>query len=156
MSRKYFMFLAAASVFAFATCAMAAGTLDLAVRGRAPEYAILRAADASPSVMYAAEELREHVKRMTDVELPIVTDDQPQPPVKAIVLGRTMYTIPVNVQQELGDDGFYLKTRGPHLLVVGSDVRGVSWRRVSTPRVQNELPWRSDMCEEVEVVGKRT
>ena len=119
------MFLAAASVFAFATCAMAAGTLDLAVRGRAPEYAILRAADASPSVVYAAEELREHVKRMTDVELPIVTDDQPQPPVKAIVLGRTMYTIPVNVQQELGDDGFYLKTRGPHLLVVGSDVRGV-------------------------------
>ena len=125
MHRKYFMFLAAASVSAFATCAMAAGTLDLAVRGRAPEYAILRAADASPSVMYAAEELREHVKRMTDVELPIVTDDQPQPPVKAIVLGRTKYTIPANVQQELGDDGFYLKTCGPHLLVVGSDVRGV-------------------------------
>ena len=71
MSRKYFMFLAAASVFAFATCAMAAGTLDLA----------------------------EHVRRMMDVELPIVTDDQPQPPAKAIVLGRTKYTIPVNVQQ---------------------------------------------------------
>ncbi|MBR0505296.1 MAG: hypothetical protein IJJ84_07795, partial [Kiritimatiellae bacterium] len=34
-----------------------AGTLDLAVRGRAPEYAIVRAADASPSVVYAAEEL---------------------------------------------------------------------------------------------------
>ena len=125
MHRKYFMFLAAASVSAFATCAMAAGTLDLAVRGRAPEYAILRAADASPSVVYAAEELREHVKRMTDVELPIMADDQPQPPAKAIVLGRTKYTIPLNVQQELGDDGFYLKTRGPHLLVVGSDVRGV-------------------------------
>ena len=125
MSRKYFMFLAAAGVSAFATYAMAAGTLDLAVRGRAPEYAILRAADASPSVVYAAEELREHVRRMTDVELPIVTDDQPQPPAKAIVLGRTKYTIPVNVQQELGDDGFHLKTRGPHLLVVGSDVRGV-------------------------------
>ena len=84
MSRKFFMFFAAASVSAFATCAMAEGTLDLAVRGRAPEYAILRAADASPSVVYAAEELREHVKRMTDVELPIVADDQPQPPAKPV------------------------------------------------------------------------
>ena len=31
-----------------------AGTLDLAVRGRAPEYKIVHAADASPSVKYAA------------------------------------------------------------------------------------------------------
>ena len=42
-----------------------AGTLDLAVRGRAPEYAIVRAADASPSVKYAAEELRDFTEKMT-------------------------------------------------------------------------------------------
>ena len=63
-----------------------AGTLDLAVRGRAPEYAIVRAADASPSVKYAAEELRDFTERMTGVRLPIVTDEGPLPP-KAIVLG---------------------------------------------------------------------
>ena len=49
-----------------------AGTLDLAVRGRAPEYAIVRAVDASPSVKYAAEELRDFTERMTGVRLPIV------------------------------------------------------------------------------------
>ena len=63
-----------------------AGSLDLAVRGRAPEYAIVRAADASPSVKYAAEELRDFTERMTGVRLPIVTDEGPLPP-KAIILG---------------------------------------------------------------------
>ena len=63
-----------------------AGTLDLAVRGRAPEYAIVRAAAASPSVKYAAEELRDFTERLTGVRLPIVTDEGPLPP-KAIVLG---------------------------------------------------------------------
>ena len=36
--------------------ALGASALDLAVRGRAPEYAIVHAADASSSVVYAAEE----------------------------------------------------------------------------------------------------
>ena len=49
-----------------------AGTLDLAARGRAPEYVIVRAADASPSVKYAAEELRDFTERLTGVRLPIV------------------------------------------------------------------------------------
>ena len=52
--------------------AWSALALDLAVRGRAPEYAIVRAADASPSVKYAAEELRDFTERMTGVRLPIV------------------------------------------------------------------------------------
>ena len=43
-----------------------AGTLELAVRGRAPEYAIVRAADASPSVKYAAEELRDFTERFPE------------------------------------------------------------------------------------------
>ena len=49
-----------------------AGTLDLAVRGRTPEYAIVRAADALPSVKYAAEELRDFTERLTGVRLPFV------------------------------------------------------------------------------------
>ena len=67
-----------------------AGTLDLAVRGRAPEYAIVRAADASPSVKYAAEELRDFTERLTGVRLPIVEVGEATGvslPRKAIVLG---------------------------------------------------------------------
>ena len=91
-----------------------AGTLDLAVRGHAPEYAIVRAADASASVKYAAEELRDFTERMTGVRLPIVTDEGPLPP-KAIVLRKNAS----------GDDAFRLVARPPHLYVEGSDVRGV-------------------------------
>ena len=67
------------------------GELVLAVRGRAPEYAIVRAADASASVKYAAEELRDFTERMTGVRLPIVTDEGPLPP-KAIILGQNNWT----------------------------------------------------------------
>ena len=66
-----------AALLAFATCH--GGVLELAVRGYAPEYAIVRAAKASPSVMYAAEELRNFTEWMTGVRLPIVTDDGPLP-----------------------------------------------------------------------------
>ena len=101
------------------------GDLGIAVRRHAPEYAIVRAKDASPSVVYAAEELRDFTERMTGVRLEIVTDDGPMPP-KAVVLGRTRWneTLPAETN-DLGEDGFRLKAKPPHLLVIGSDVRGV-------------------------------
>ena len=98
------------------------GVLDVAERGRVSEYAIVRAKDASPSVMYAAEELRDFTERMTGVRLAIVTDCRPLPG-KAIVLGRTRHM--TERADGLGEDGFRLKAKPPHLLVVGSDVRGV-------------------------------
>ena len=131
-----------------------AGKLDLAVRGRAPEYAIVRAADASPSVKYAAEELRDFTERLTGVRLPIVTDDGPLPP-KAIVLGHAArgapQTFPPAAARDapqtfppaavrgapqtfpprlaagnwVAADAFRLVARPPHLYVEGSDVRGV-------------------------------
>ena len=101
----------------FVTCH--GGVLELAVRGRAPEYAIVRAAKASPSVVYAAEELRGFTERMTGVRLPIVTDEGPLP-AQAIMLGRSR-----NSADEFGEDGFRLVARPPHLFVEGSEVRGV-------------------------------
>lgn len=101
------------------------GVLDIAVRGHSPEYAIVRAKDASPSVVYAAEELRDFTERMTGVRLEIVTDDKSMPP-KAVVLGRTRWSASLPaVTDGLGEDGFLLKVKPPHLLVIGSDVRGV-------------------------------
>ncbi len=99
------------------------GTVDLAVRGRVPEYAIVRAAAASPSIVYASEELRDFTERMTGVRLPIVTDDEPLPK-KAIVLGRTRH-VSLKDTRPLGEDGFRIAVRPPHLIVEGSDVRGV-------------------------------
>ena len=113
-----------------------AGTLDLAVRGRAPEYAIVRAVDASPSVKYAAEELRDFTERLTGVRLPIVevkaATGAALPP-KAIVLGgaslvgRSLRERRGGLGEAAlpGDDAFHLVARPPHLYVEGSDVRGV-------------------------------
>ncbi len=103
--------------------AASAGTLDLAVRGRVPEYAIVRAADALPSVTYAAEELRDFTEKMTGVRLPIVTDDQPMP-AKAIVLGRVREATGVALPRAASDDSFRLLAKPPHLFVTGGK-RGV-------------------------------
>ena len=101
--------------------------LVLATRGQPALYSIVRPAAASPSQVYAAEELQSFTRQMTGVTLPIVTDDQPLP-AKAILLGDTRHTAkilgrPANVK-ELGDDGFRLKTCAPHLLAIGGPVRG--------------------------------
>ena len=103
--------------------AASAGTLDLAVRGRAPEYAIVHAADALPSVKYAAEELRDFTEKMTGVRLPIVTDDQPMP-AKAIVLGRVREATGVSLPRAASDDSFRLLAKPPRLFVTGGK-RGV-------------------------------
>ena len=107
--------------------AASAGTLDLAVRGRAPEYAIVRAADASPSVKYAAEELRDFTERMTGVRLPIVevkSATSAALPPKAVFLNMSRLSSQVSCPLNLGDDGFSLKVVEGDLLVTGGN-RGV-------------------------------
>ena len=112
-------------------CAVAAvwsaSALDLAVRGRAPEYAIVRAADASPSVVYAAEELRDFTERLTGVRLPIVevaaATNVALPP-KAVFLNMSRLSSQVSRPLNLGDDGFSLKVVQGDLLVTGGN-RGV-------------------------------
>lgn len=100
--------------------------LTLAAKSASP-FTIVCPADASPSQSYAAEELQRFVRQMTGAEVPIATDDQPLPP-QAILLGVTRHTEQVlgapPESSELGDDGFRLVTRAPHLLVLGSPVRG--------------------------------
>ena len=104
-----------------------AGTLDLAVRGHAPEYTIVHAADASPSVKYAAKELRDFTERMTGVRLPIAevaaATSAALPP-KAVFLNMSRLSSQDSRPLNLGDDGFSLKVVQGDLLVTGGD-RGV-------------------------------
>ena len=107
--------------------AASAGTLDLAVRGRVPEYAIVRAADALPSVTYAAEELRDFTEKMTGVRLPIMTvadEARASLPPKAVFLNMSRLSSQVSCPLNLGNDGFSLKVAEGDLLVTGGK-RGV-------------------------------
>ena len=136
--------------------------LRLAVRGESAAYTIVIPAAASPSQKYAAEELRDFTERTTGVKLPIATDAAPLP-TKAILLGQTKYTEGLVGHGEpaadnLGEDGFRLLARPPHLLVVGSPKRGTlygvyeflerfagcrwyaSWHTVAPARERIEVP----------------
>lgn len=106
-----------------------AGDLVLAERGKSASCSIVIPANASLTLRYAAEELRDFVRRMTGVALAVDTDDKALPP-SAILLGPTRYTAEVagvDVGAELkrlGEEGFRLKVAGGHLAVIGSDSRG--------------------------------
>ncbi len=110
-----------------ATAAGAEETGLTLATGGASQFTIVRPADASPSQVYATEELQRLAKDMTGATLPIIADDQPLPP-KAILLGVTRHTQAALGEApdlaKLGDDGFRIVTRPPHLLVLGSPVRG--------------------------------
>ena len=96
------------------------------VRDGKSDYVIVRPAQSSPAQVYAAQELRAFAKQMTGATLPIVTDDV-ELPAKALLLGITRHTarlVGATDLKALGDDGFRLVTKGPHVLIVGSGVRG--------------------------------
>jgi len=104
-----------------------AGELALAVRGEQAAYKIVRSEKASPSEIYATEELRDFLARTTGVTLPIATDAGTLP-AKAIVVGETRFSgeaaLPAGLPTRLGEDGFHLATRGERLFICGSRRRG--------------------------------
>jgi hypothetical protein len=111
---------------AAAACAPAQ-ELTLAARSQPAACTIVRPTSASPSQVYAAEELQRFTEQMTGVRLPIATDEAPLP-ARAVLLGNTRYTAellgaPADVGA-LGDDGFRLVRRGDRLLVLGGPMRG--------------------------------
>jgi len=117
------------AVFAMALIpfALSAQHLTLATRGQPALFTIVKPAAASPSQVYAADELQKFTEQLTGVKLPIVTDEAPLP-AQAILLGNTRYTAqllgaPVDMAT-LGEDGFRLKTCASHLLVIGGPARG--------------------------------
>ena len=57
--------------FGFLDCAFGAAEFVIAERGKPAACTIVYGKDAAPAVRYAAEELRDYVKKLTDVELPI-------------------------------------------------------------------------------------
>ena len=123
MNRLLFL----AHVLAAAACAPAQ-ELTLASRGQPAACTIVRPASASPSQIYAAEELQRFTEQMTGVKLPITTDEAPLPP-RAVLLGDTRFTSEVLGKpadlKALGEDGFRLwRWRGDRLLVLGGPVRG--------------------------------
>ena len=97
---------------------MREGKVTLAVRGCRPPCAIELLPNSTPSVRYAAEELRDHVKKITGIELDIVREGL-RP-----ASGKARVTVGLTDDSSLGDDGFEIKS-APGVLTVRGGVRGV-------------------------------
>ncbi len=90
------------------------------------DYVIVIAEQPSPSVRHAAEELQHFLREMTGVTLAIRPDSEPAT-AHEILLGdnRRLQQLGVSVPfQELGDEGYVLRTAGDRLIIAGSAVRG--------------------------------
>ena len=102
--------------------------LTLAERNKEPAYEIVVPQETTKSVENAARHLRDYILKQTGVKLRVRHDSAGDLPEKAILLGFTRFTkevlgedVPESV---LGTDGFRIVNRAPHLLILGSGVRG--------------------------------
>ena len=102
-----------------------ADDLVLADSGKS-DFRIVIAADAGPSTQYAAKELRSFLKQISGAELPIVTDREPAADTKSCsALAADLKTIGTVVDfKKLGDEGYVIRTVGPHLVIAGGALRG--------------------------------
>ena len=88
------------------------------------EYVIVRGENASPSEITAAAELQNYLKQISGAEIQIVTDATAAVE-KEIVVGKTNRETDGEFnREELGTDGFIIKTKDSKLYLVGGEKRG--------------------------------
>ncbi|MGA2034868.1 MAG: DUF4838 domain-containing protein [Thermoguttaceae bacterium] len=124
------MFLrVACRLFAVGCCltpiSLPAAESVLADNGRS-DYRIVIAQGASPSTRYAAEELRSFLAQISGVRLPIAVDSEPVAS-HEILLGQSRHLAGLGLKLDLaslGDEGYTIRTAGPHLVIAGGALRG--------------------------------
>ena len=102
--------------------------LTIAEGGRS-DYVIVVADDASPSAKHGAAELRMFLKQMTGADLPIMSDREPIG-AHEIMVGDSAHVRALGVAIDydaLGDEGYVLRTVGPHLVIAGGARRGTMY-----------------------------
>ena len=98
-------------------------------QNRKTDYRIVVAADAAPSVMHGAEELKHFLGEISGADFIIDTDKSKQTETEFLV-GRSSHLDDLNCGidiSSLGDEGLYLKTVGKTVVIAGSDVRGAMY-----------------------------
>ena len=105
-------------------------TVDIVVDG-VSDYVIVRGENAYISEVTASTELQKYLKQIAGVEIPIVTDAATVVE-KEIIVGKTNRENDIEInREELGEDGFIIKTNGSKLYLVGGEQRGTLY---SVPR----------------------
>ncbi len=102
-----------------------AGAIVIADSGKS-DFRIVIAADAGPSTQYAAKELQSFLKQISAAELPIVSDRE-EAAGHEIILGASSHLKALGAVvdfKRLGDEGYVIRTVGPHLVIAGGALRG--------------------------------
>ena len=103
------------------------------VRNGKSRYAIVIAPDASLSERHGAEELQSFIERMSGARLPITAEPQRD----MVLVGRSAALDKLNLRipfDDLGPEGFALKTAGRHLVIAGGRLRGSMYGVYALPR----------------------
>jgi hypothetical protein len=96
--------------------------LTLAQNGKS-DYAIVIGPDASPSERHGAEELQRFLQEISGARLPITMTRQP----RMVLVGSSTTLEQLHLRipfQDLGPEGFAIKTAGKHLVIAGGRLRG--------------------------------
>ncbi|MFH1268906.1 MAG: DUF4838 domain-containing protein [Planctomycetota bacterium] len=125
MTRSMLLSAGALGVIALMAGRVGAEEFVLAEDGRSA-YQVVVASDASPSTRHGAEELQMFLRQMTGVELPIVSDAEPVGE-REIMLGDSQHLRSLSLEidfDELGHEGYVIRTVGRHLVIAGGALRG--------------------------------
>lgn len=101
------------------------GELVLADGGKS-SYQIVVAAEASPPVRHAAQELQTFLREMSGAVIPIVTDRELRGP-REILVGDSGHLRTLDAKIDfaaLGREGYVVRTIGSHLVIAGGEPRG--------------------------------
>jgi len=93
------------------------------------DYDIVISRSASPSERRGAGELQRFFEEISGAKLPIITDEEPIHE-HEIILGENDHLRQLGIQidfDELGDEGFVIRTCPPHLVIAGGRKRGTMY-----------------------------
>jgi hypothetical protein len=133
-------FLVVFGITAFALNAVE--SFVIAERGKRASCAIAVVADASEAEKYAAKELQTFVRRMTGVELPVLTGAAAVKRKRAVVLS-------VDASVVRHPDAFRLTVDGDRLLITGGGGRGVLYGVYELLERFGGCDWFAPWCEKV-------
>ena len=102
-----------------------AGDIKLVKNGKS-RYTIVLSKDASPSEKHAADELQRFVFEISGAKLPIAMEGKPLPKHMVVVGDGRAVRSGIDLRA-LGDEGFAIKTVGPHLVIAGGRLRGTMY-----------------------------
>ena len=101
------------------------GTREIVSNGTTT-YTIVLGREASPSEHHAANELQSFLLEMTGCHIPLIADDTASSG-NRIFVGDSAALRAAGIKLDtaaLGDEGFVLRTAGPHLVLAGGRLRG--------------------------------